>query len=65
MKLRSDNKKLLQEIERLKCQCKCGHTVYIENGKRRVLCGWCNRWIYKNKKEEFKDKLMMKINGGN
>lgn len=63
MKLRSDDKKLLQDIDGLKRTCKCGHTVYIENNRRRVLCGWCGNWIYKNDRDEFKDKLMMKIKG--
>lgn len=34
----------------------CGHTTYdmIED---REICSWCNHWIYKNKKVEFRYKL--------
>lgn len=35
--------------------CKCGHSVLVE--KRRKLCSWCGRFVYKNKKIEFEEKL--------
>ena len=38
------------------CKC-CGHTVEFWHGENKVLCNWCNHWVYKNKKEEFKYKM--------
>lgn len=40
-----------------KVRCKCGHTVEFWAKKNKLLCHGCNHWVYKNKKEEFKDKF--------
>ena len=40
--------------------CKCGHSVvFPDNSKAiKVLCTHCGHYIYKNKQEEFKDRLL-------
>lgn len=40
--------------------CKCGHVIYFYN-KKKVLCNWCGTFVYKNKKVEFKDKLLKEM----
>lgn len=42
-------------------RCKCGHTFLIVKGKK--LCRYCGEYVYKNKQEEFKDKLRSALNG--
>ena len=43
--------------------CKCGHRVVI--GKRgKTFCYWCGRYVYRNKKEEFNDRLKHLVKGG-
>lgn len=41
--------------------CKCGHSVFVPHYVRRRLCDWCNRWVYRDKKEEFKDKMQSEL----
>lgn len=40
--------------------CYCGHSVVLPDNSKanKVLCTHCGRYIYKNKKEEFKDRLL-------
>lgn len=41
-----------------KVECKhCGHTVEFWHGENKILCNWCNYWVYKNKKIEFEYKM--------
>ena len=37
--------------------CKCGHRVVIPKRVKKVLCGWCNRAVYKSAKDEYNDIL--------
>ena len=61
-----DSDKILNEKNKYKFRCKCGHYVIIYPFERyqRKLCDWCGNYIYANKKEEFKEKLMEVINNG-
>lgn len=38
-------------------KCSCGHSVVIFYPHTKRLCTWCNHYVYKDKKEEFTDKL--------
>ena len=53
MKVASDNK----------YYCECGHSVIIYPFERRTkkVCSVCGRYVYINKKEEFKDRLKEKM----
>ena len=42
--------------------CECGHRMYISNKHHRLICNWCGRMVYRNKQDEFKNKLMRLIN---
>ena len=44
-------------------KCKCGHSVFFQRNK--MICTWCGRFVYKNEKEEFKDKLISQLNKKN
>lgn len=63
----SGRKKTKEEIleshlTNYKVKCKCGHTIIIIK-RDKVLCNFCGHYVYRNKKEEFKDKMRSLING--
>lgn len=33
-------------------KCKCGHSLFFQ--RNRMICTWCGRFVFKNKKEDFK-----------
>lgn len=37
--------------------CKCGHSVCITKSQKKIICTWCGRTIYREKRDEFKEKL--------
>jgi hypothetical protein len=43
--------------------CHCGHRVPISNDLKYRICSWCYRKVYKNKKDEFIDKLEIMLYG--
>lgn len=55
-------KRMSDEYDKVKYRCKCGHRVIIPNWVDKQICGWCGRYVFKNKKDEFNYKLrsMMK-----
>ena len=50
-----------EEIYNHKRQCSCGHKVFIHPKRSKALCSWCGHYVYKDKKEEFKNKLLGEI----
>ena len=55
-----DNKKykrFANEVAKHKYQCKCGHKVFIDFKEEKRICDWCGRYVYKDKKIEFKERL--------
>lgn len=44
-------------------KCKCGHSVFIRPTFKRKLCSWCGYWVYRNKLDEFKDKMQIQLKG--
>ena len=35
-------------------KCKCGHSVFITNKYKRVICNWCNRYVYASEEDRKK-----------
>lgn len=56
MKKMTDDIKLQNELVKYKRYCRCGHSVIITPTAKynKVLCSWCNQWIFKNDLEMFK-----------
>jgi len=54
-----DDTKMFDMYAKNRYSCKCGHRVLILN-KDKKICSWCGRYVYKDKKQEFKDKLKEK-----
>lgn len=48
--------KIFNEIAKYKVKCSCGHT--FATMKDKDLCSWCGKYVYKDKKTEFKEKLL-------
>jgi uncharacterized paraquat-inducible protein A len=47
--------KRLRNITDNTIKCSCGHSMLMN--KDKVLCTWCGKYVYKDKKLEFEDKL--------
>ena len=57
-----------QEIEewssvvlKYKIRCKCGHRVFIDKDKDKVLCQVCRNYVFKDKKSEFEYKIKQQL----
>lgn len=44
-----------------KVKCKCSHVVIMPYRHKKVLCDFCGCYIYRDKKDEFKDRLREKL----
>lgn len=56
-----DDTKRFQALSEVTVKCKCGCSVTITNKYKKVICGWCGRMVYLDKKQEFKEKLRKMI----
>jgi len=54
-----DDLAIEKDIAKHKKYCKCGHSVVFPNNSKasKIICTHCGYYIYKNKEEEFKDRL--------
>lgn len=53
------------ERDKYKVHCKhCSHVLVFTptNKKNKILCNVCGHYVYRNDKEEFKDKILQSIN---
>lgn len=44
-------------VERI-VKCDCGHAIVFQEQTDRIICSWCNHWVYRNPKIKFKYKMM-------
>lgn len=44
-----------------KYKCNCGHTIFMPYGTDKKICTHCGLYVYKDKKDEFKDKLNQEL----
>lgn len=49
------------ELDKVKIICSCGHRVIVPMYAKKKLCDWCGYWVYRDKKEEFRDRLKQKM----
>lgn len=54
-------KRMTDELDKVKYMCKCGHRNIIPKWQDKTLCSWCNNYVFRNKKEEFKFRLKEKM----
>ena len=61
-KTKEEDLKLFKELSNHRYKCKkCGHVVIITK-QNKALCTYCGKWVFKNDAEEFKYRLMEKLN---
>ena len=58
-----EEERWLTAITKGTIKCSCGHSILTD--KKKVLCNWCGKYVYKDKKLEFEDKLKASLKGGN
>lgn len=56
MKKRDKASMIYESLEPMKRYCKCGHSLYIMRGTKR-LCEWCGYYVYNTEQDEFREKL--------
>ena len=49
--------KYVDELQKHKYKCKCGHKVFMDKNKTKAVCDWCGRYVFKNKKDEFNYRM--------
>lgn len=58
---KNNNRRFLKVLSEYKVKCKrCGHVVIMIK-RNWMMCNWCGAKIYKNGKEEFKDKIRKEL----
>ena len=40
-----------------KIKCNCGHSVVLPPKVDKIICHWCNNYVFKNKKIEFEYRM--------
>jgi len=55
-------KKIEEERNKYKVQCKCGTKTIIVNTDR-TICRGCGHWVYRTKQIEFKEKMKCLMKG--
>ncbi|MEE0137739.1 hypothetical protein [Fusobacterium ulcerans] len=38
-------------------KCSCGHTIAIAKSCEKIVCSYCGRYVFREKKDEFKYRL--------
>lgn len=54
--------KQMDEEQKFTFTCDCGHRVLILN--KFVICNWCGRKVYRDKRDKFKDILGRRLKCG-
>lgn len=57
----SEIEKYSDILQGLKTKCKCGYRMLIPFHVDKILCSHCGKYVYRNKKTEFKDKLIKEM----
>lgn len=55
------DQKRFELFQQYTVKCKCGCSVTIMNRRKKVLCSWCGRMVYLDKKQEFNDKMKIAL----
>ena len=45
-------------------KCKCGHSVVIYPNTTKKLCNWCKNYVFRNPRDEFKERMKESIKRG-
>ena len=56
-----EDTKYFNELAKFRVMCKCGHSVIIKPSKKKVICTFCGRYVFRRKEDEFKYRLKEKL----
>lgn len=59
-RFRIDSKKFDEITKNTKYCSYCGHSIVFKVQTKKTICSHCGNWVYSNKEDEFKDKLLEK-----
>lgn len=62
-KQRNTTQEYLDALDKLKYKFECGHIVIITTNENKKICSWCGKYVFTNKKEEFKYRINEKMKG--
>ena len=48
-------------LNKAKYKCKCGHRIIIPLWVDKQICDWCGKYVFREKKDEFKYRLKEKM----
>ena len=51
-----------QILQKGKKKCKCGHSIIVPPHVDKVVCNWCGKYVFKNKKVEFEYRFRESMN---
>ena len=54
----------MDEYDKVKHICSCGHRIIMPKWVDKQICGWCGNYVFKDKREEFKYRLKEEIRKG-
>lgn len=57
-------RKIENQRNEYKVKCSCGTKTVIPPFLKRLICRNCGHWFYRDKKQEFKDKMREKLKDG-
>ena len=58
-KIYEQDSRYFKELQNLKIKCPCGHSQLVIYDK--AICDWCGKWVYRDKKQEFRERVKEKI----
>ena len=53
--------RMMSEYDKAKYKCRCGHKMIIPPKMDKVVCDWCGKYVFKDKKKEFEYRLREKM----
>lgn len=56
-----DDSKMFDEYTNNTVKCTCGHSVVIRPTVEKVICTWCQKYVFRNKEDEFKYRIKEKL----
>lgn len=59
-KFENPTKFLMQDVNN-KVKCKCGKTVEFWSEERKVICTWCNNYVFRTPKDEFNYRVRERL----
>lgn len=61
--MKNINKRMIEERAKFRIYCDCGHSMVLFpfEHRNKKICSYCGKYVYKNEKEKFKEKLGVKI----